>query len=348
VSGRSQTSSQNPRPENTPFWGILSHAKDLGAGGRIAFENMKKLFMVLMVVAGISGISSIAEDQSEKPAAPPKIQLRRFDLDFPGGSPKDLVAELNKPLNGTLNVILPLDSDDVMIPPMRLNNVNVADVFQALGRASQKTVSFRVGRDYQSASEAYLFTTEGVPSESSVWAFRAVRPNIPKLPQDKAYRFYQLGPYLEELKIDDITTAIQTAEKMINMKNPPELKFHPETRLLIAVGSEEGFDLIDDVLRALPRGTPKPPGRSEVNVNGLVDKPGNISMRKDEKLTVLGAIGRAGGCTFADTRELKIRLSRPGRSERVLTFDQLEKENDPAKMIYVEPGDVIDVRNEAR
>jgi hypothetical protein len=305
---------------------------------------MKKLLLFLMVMAGISGVSSIAEDQGEKTATPPKVQLRRFDLDFPGGSPKDLVAELNKTLGGTLNVIIPVESDDVMIPPMRLSNVNVADVFQALGRASQKTVSFRVGRDYQTASEAYLFTTEGMPTESSVWAFRAMRPNIPKLPQDKAYRFYQLGSYLEDLRIDDITTAIQTAEKMINMRNPPELKFHPETKLLIAVGSEEGFDLIDDVLRALPKGGAKPVRSAEVLVNGYVNKPGNILLPKGQKSTILDAIGQAGGLDVHSGGGAKtIRFSRPGQSERVFKFDELKRENDPAKIIYLEPGDVIDV-----
>jgi hypothetical protein len=320
-------------------------AKDSAEPKRISFRrtllDMKRI-LLLMALAGVFGFSTIADSSTEKPA-PPRVELKRFDLDFPGGTPKELVAQLNKPLDGTLNVIIPFETDDVVLPPMKLRNVNAAEVFQALGRASQKTIRFKVGRDYQTATEMYQFTTEGMPTESSVWAFRASRPVIPQLPQDKTYRFYQLGPYLEDLKIEDITTAIQTAEKMINMGNPPELKFHSETKLLIAVGDEEGFDLIDDVLKALPKSGAKPVRAAEVLVNGYVNKPGNVLLPKDQKSTILDAIGQAGGLDVHSGGPKTIRFSRPGESERVFKFDELKREHDPAKIIYLEPGDVIDV-----
>ena len=36
-------------------------------------------------------------------------------------------------------------------------------------------------------------------------------------------------------------------------------------------------------------------------------------------------------------------LTRPGQPERRLNYFELRKENDPERMIHVEPGDVIDV-----
>src|SRR5207253_153661 len=137
-------------------------------------------------------------------------------------------------------------SSDVQIPPMKLKNVNVSDVFQALQRASTKTVSWRAARNqYQQATEAYQFSTSGPVTENSVWAFSVSRP-FARHPEEKSYRFYQLGPYLDDLKIEDITTAIQTALKMLDAGEGPTLKFHPETKLLIAVGNESDFELIDD------------------------------------------------------------------------------------------------------
>jgi hypothetical protein len=51
--------------------------------------------------------------------------------------------------------------------------------------------------------------------------------------------------------VDDITTAIQTGWKMMGDKETPEISFHKETKLLIAVGEPDQLGVIDDVLKAL-------------------------------------------------------------------------------------------------
>jgi len=75
-------------------------------------------------------------------------------------------------------------------------------------------------------------------------------------PPQQFCRFYQLGPYLQDYSIQDITTAIQTGWKLLGVKSSPQLKFHPETKLLIAVGPPEQLATIDTVLSQL-RKTPK-------------------------------------------------------------------------------------------
>lgn len=81
-------------------------------------------------------------------------------------------------------------------------------------------------------------------------------------------RFYQLEPMLEKYKVEDITTAIQSGWEMLHVTKVPQLKFHPETRLLIAVGTEDNLRIIENVLKqlvadspVLPRPTiPRPTG----------------------------------------------------------------------------------------
>jgi polysaccharide biosynthesis/export protein VpsN len=82
----------------------------------------------------------------------------------------------------------------------------------------------------------------------------------------------------------------------------------------------------------------------EVLVNGQVNRPGAIRLGGEEKLTILAAIGRAGGLSpRANTK--KIRLIRPGQFERVFTLNALTKESDPEKIPILEPGDIIQVQD---
>ena len=56
--------------------------------------------------------------------------LTRFSLDFPGGKPKELVAAIQKALGKPLNAIVPDEFADVKLPPLKMANVNAADLFR--------------------------------------------------------------------------------------------------------------------------------------------------------------------------------------------------------------------------
>lgn len=325
---------------------------------------MKKLILI----AVSSGLCAFAQVQSVQ--LPPSLRsvqqasapgqnattpdLPTFDIEFPGGAPNELVEALNKELGGTLNAIIPTEYSDVQIPPFKMKQVNVAQVFNALSQASTKRVPYNLRSlpggfgpgQYQEFVENYGFRTDGPITVRSVWAFHVER--APQLPQqepssDRTCRYFQLGPYLDSLKIEDITTAIQTGWKMLNVPDGPTLKFHPETRLLVAVGRPGELSMIDDVLRELGKVPAKAKRVNEVIINGAVNKAGSMALpTNNQKLTVLDAIGRAGGLASRANPD-KIRFSRPGESERILKIDDLKHESDPSKMIFLEPGDVIDV-----
>ena len=308
---------------------------------------MKMLSVVLVL-----GVALMVNGQVTPPpgALPPDVgarpeepELRRFDLVFHGGAVDEFVDALNEQLEGMLNVVIPEDAKRTPIPAMKLKNVNVAQVFDAISSASRKTVRVTQGNRVSERVHAVSFLPAGnrVLNEHTVWAFYVDQP-VEEI-QKPGYRFYQLGPYLEGLKIEDITTAIQTALKMLKAEPGPELKFHAETKLLIAVGQPEEFKLIDDVLMQIPRGSSKSK-LGEVSVNGAVRKPGTVLLPADERLTIVDAIGRAGGRTGSPESLGEITFKRPGQKEMGFYFQALEKENDPSKIIYLQPGDVIEVR----
>lgn len=204
------------------------------------------------------------------PGQQPTPQLPTFDLDFPGGNPEILIEHINLKLTESpVNVIIPGESNNIEIPAMKLKNVTVQQVFEALGRASQKMVAYPTGfADYggvpfanrvqnlQTFTTSYTFQTTPPITTNSVWYFVVQKP--PQSEEPKICRFYQLGPYMEQgLNINDITTAIKAGYKMLGEAAPPELNFHQETQLLIAVGGASKLSLIEEVLRQLPR--PKVP-----------------------------------------------------------------------------------------
>ena len=213
------------------------------------------------------------------PNAPTVPHLRKFDLDFPGGTPKALVSAIEKASvrqdSGLrLNVIIPDEFASTRLPALKMNNVDVPQLFQALEMASQTREKIVTGNYYygggtrQQFSEAittYGFKTQGNVSDDSIWYFYVSRPaKVPSDVDTRYCRFYSLAPYLDRgLTVDDITTAIQTGWKMMGFdentpgsfggfnKSSPKISFHAQTKLLIAAGEPTKLDAIDAVLKAL-------------------------------------------------------------------------------------------------
>jgi protein involved in polysaccharide export with SLBB domain len=79
----------------------------------------------------------------------------------------------------------------------------------------------------------------------------------------------------------------------------------------------------------------------EVNVLGQVNKPGPVSIPPERPMTIVEAISRAQGFT-ARGNPNKIEFTRRGK-KTPLRMDELNKITDPAKTLYVEPGDIIEV-----
>ena len=58
--------------------------------------------------------------------------LVKFDLDFPGGTPRQLVEAIDKGSGKTLNAIVPDEFANLHLPAIKMKAVTVYELFQAL------------------------------------------------------------------------------------------------------------------------------------------------------------------------------------------------------------------------
>lgn len=81
----------------------------------------------------------------------------------------------------------------------------------------------------------------------------------------------------------------------------------------------------------------------EVNVFGEVNKPGAVAIPNERPMTIVEAIGKAQGLTArGNQNRIEYTPKRTGKKVQ-LRLDDLKSVTDPAKTIYVESGDLIEV-----
>jgi hypothetical protein len=205
-------------------------------------------------------LQNIIQRASAPPPADPS--LTKFNLDFPGGTPRELVAAIEKATSKPLNAIVPDELANTKLPALKMNSVDVSQLFQALTVASRKSEAVTSGTRLPYGPSSYQIETtscgfrqgsEGRPSDDSIWYFFVEKPTLPPLSSSaRVCRFYALAPYLDHgMPVDDITTAVETGWKMLGETSPPTISFHKDTKLLIAVGEPSKLELIDAVLKAL-------------------------------------------------------------------------------------------------
>jgi hypothetical protein len=211
-------------------------------------------------------LQNIIARASAEPVA--ETNLTRFNLDFPGGTPKELVAAIEKAMKRPLNAIVPDEFAETKLPAVKMNSVDVSQLFSALRMASFKSQAYQQPgySSYQISQTTCGFKTEGKPSDDSIWYFFVEKPVIaPAPPVYKACRFYSLAPFLDRgVTVDDITTAVETAWKLLGDASPPAISFHKDTKLLIAVGEPTKLETIDAVLKALPESLKSSPGPGDM------------------------------------------------------------------------------------
>jgi hypothetical protein len=185
----------------------------------------------------------------------------RFSIKFNGGSPELLVEILREAMKTSAknakapNVVIANSMRDAEIPSFALQNVTVNDVFQTLNSVAD-------------ASKSGQWVLSG--STEPIWVLNpAFAANIDPLtglpagmgrpPEPRSVQVFPVSRYLGDLKIDDLTTAIQTAWNLLPSAAEsgsvlPTLKFHKDTELLLAVGTDEQLRLAKEVLNSLREG----------------------------------------------------------------------------------------------
>ena len=204
----------------------------------------------LRLLAAIALGSATAFGQPA-PAASAPPALTKFDLDFAGGTPGQLVSAIQSAMGRPLNAVIPSDGSNLELPPLKMRSVDTVHLFDALtsvGHAPRRFYSRSAG-GFLSYSWGF-HTDDHSPTDASIWYF-TVSGDYPS-PDLRLCRFFLLTPYLERgLTVDDITTAVETAWKMQGLSEKPALSFHKETNLLITVGEPQDLGVVENTLKAL-------------------------------------------------------------------------------------------------
>ena len=227
------------------------------AVGGFAWVGMLLALSTYLATSQVQGqpVATLAQPNTPSDPGP------KFDLDFIGGPPDELIRAIERATGQPLNAIVPQEEAGYNLPAFKVRQVNVENLFKALETASLRTETYVTGTYFsdfggKGARSQYAMseTSAGFQKLGNLWVFRVKRPA--RVPDDglRSARFYQLEPFLAKNTIEDITTAIQTAWTMMGKAKSATtntLKFHKETKLLIAVGEEPQLQVIDDVLKAL-------------------------------------------------------------------------------------------------
>lgn len=83
---------------------------------------------------------------------------------------------------------------------------------------------------------------------------------------------------------------------------------------------------------------------SSVTITGLVQNPGSINYPKTGKLDVLTAIAKAGGMAHKADRKTAILKRFTGGKSRTFTIDLYSIEQGTAELLYLQPGDLVIVK----
>jgi hypothetical protein len=97
-----------------------------------------------------------------------------------------------------------------------------------------------------------------------------VGPNVTVLlgrPQSLETGVFYVGHLLGKFKVEDVTTAVQTAWAMGQNEANAELKYHQDTQLLIVRGPKAYLNVVKDVLSELKNALPGSPSTPPSNSN---------------------------------------------------------------------------------
>ena len=170
-----------------------------------------------------------------------------FNLTFKGGTPQELVQEMKAAVARSfrepdlafpINVVVPKGLEDVQVPPLTMQSVNPQTVFNTLN---------------------LIWHNDGlqwVSTGGKAWVLQTA-------PDRRKAQAFFVGHLLKKYKIEDITTAVKTTWEFGGNQGglKPELKFHQDTEMLIALADGGQLATVNEVLTQLRLGLQPEPSK---------------------------------------------------------------------------------------
>lgn len=165
-----------------------------------------------------------------------------FDLDFKGGTAADFVAAIRKATRDTANIVIMPDAGKVVMPAVQLKSVGVEGALSLLqdrtAQVGTQVLQLRLvdypGRAPLGEQAVYSVVADGVTQPTQI-------------------KVYSVADLLSgDLSSDDLMTAIETAMDLLSDSHAPaEVRFHPETGILIVRGDPDQTEAVKDVIGQL-------------------------------------------------------------------------------------------------
>lgn len=241
------------------WFGVLGAVKWLGVVG---------------VMAGVAVLAAAPQEAAAQDARPRPIVFpdpgdqARITIDFPGGLLKEFVAEAKRSSTGPMNVMMSQEAELVTVPRIQLNDAPAFAVFMGLRMAVGSVNGRMLAVDVipqMNPVGGHVFTISLSPTDprskpaeqahaaAAVHVF-SVR-DLVEAPE---------GPAGVTLTIDGILTAISATLEMQDLGGePPKVRYHKETGVVIARATVEGLKAIDQLLGTLRQDEEKRRERAE-------------------------------------------------------------------------------------
>lgn len=177
----------------------------------------------------------------EPPKEAPKPRLQSevpVDVDFAGGTLADLVAALNASAGKELNVVVSPEAAELKVSGIRVRAVPLVQIL---------VIASTMNRQIDATSKGDVIVV--VKKGGGMTPFGVGRT--------RTVRAFNIAQHLERYKVEDVVTAVETVCEMLASEGKGEVKYHAETKLLIAAGTSEEIDAIDQTLGQLLMGGPK-------------------------------------------------------------------------------------------
>src|SRR5687768_11808822 len=163
-----------------------------------------------------------------------------FNLTFKGGTPHELAQEMKAAAARSfvepeqvfpVNIIVPKELENVKVPPLTMQSVDPQTVFSTLN-----LVWHNEGMQWVSAG-------------GKAWVLQTA-------PDRRKAQAFFVGHLLKKYKIEDITTAVKTTWEMSGTegRRKPELRFHKDTEMLIALADGAQLGTVNEVLSQMRMG----------------------------------------------------------------------------------------------
>jgi hypothetical protein len=196
------------------------------------------------------------QTKAASPAVDPASAPTIPEIRFGGGTAEALANILKEAIHPAPNILISPGMNDIEFPAFELHNVTLADLFQALNNLSDKTGNWQL-----SGSNEPIWVLNPTQSDGGIATGRlstvpyAQIDPLTGLPigskNDRTCSIFPLQRFLSDYKVDDITTAIQTAWGMMGNDKGAVMKYHKDTQLLIVMGTRDQLAIINEILRSL-------------------------------------------------------------------------------------------------